>query len=319
MKRVLGYILLGLGAFLLVLAPLARFYIYPSLAKAPIDVYSKGTSVGSGTVFSIADLAEVQTDITSTRTTRGDVEASTDDLAVYDSFSNTADADGTTLTASIERVGFDRFTGVADPEFDSTVDTGEGPEAVTYEGQVFKMPFDTQQSNDYLWWDGSLRQATPIAFEGVEDIEGLRTYKFVQTIEPTKIAELDVPGDLVGSDQPSETIDRIYSNTRTIWIEPNTGAVVKGEEDQDSFGELDGERVLTITQAQVAYTPEAVTANVEEYSSLGSQLNLIRNVIPVWGAIIGVILLIIGGLLVWSSKDSRKRATAPASTTGAAV
>jgi hypothetical protein len=321
MKRVLGYILLGLGAFLLLLAPLARFYVYPSLAKAPIDVYSKGTSVGTGTVFSIADLAEVQTEITSTRTTRGDVEASTDDLAVYDSFSNTANADGETLTASIERVGFDRFTGVADPEFDSTVDSGggDGPESVTYEGQVFKMPFDTQQSDDYLWWDGSVQQATPISFEGAEDIDGLRTYKFVQTIEPTKIAELDVPGELVGSDEPAETIDRIYSNTRTIWIEPNTGAVVKGEEDQDSYGELDGERVLTITQAKVGYTPEAIAANVEEYSSLGSQLNLIKNVIPVWGAIIGVILLVLGGLLVWSSSGSRKRATAPASTTDATV
>jgi hypothetical protein len=320
-RRIVGLILIGLGAFLLVLAPLARFVIYPAVAKAPVDAYSKGTSVGSGTVFSIPDLAEVQTDITSTRTTRGDVEASTDDLAVYDSFSNTADGDGQTLTATIERVGFDRFTGVADPEFDSTVDSGggDGPESVTYEGQVFKMPFDTQQSDDYLWWDGSVQQATPIAFEGVEDVEGLRTYKFVQTIEPTKIAELDVPGELVGSDEPAETIDRIYSNTRTIWIEPNTGAVIKGEEDQDSYGELDGERVLTFTQVQVGYSPEVVTANVEEFGPLASQRNLVKNIIPVWGAIIGVILLVVGGLLVRTSTGSRKRASTPASTADATV
>jgi hypothetical protein len=310
MKRVLGFILLGLGVFFLVLAPLARFYIYPGVAKAPIDVYSKGTSVGEdATVFSIADLAEKKTDIASTRVTRGDVEASTDDLAVYDSFVDTADSKGTTLSASIERVGFDRFTGEADPDFEDTVDTGDGPEPVQYEGQVFKMPFNTGQK-DYPWWDGSLQQATPMVFDGVEDIEGLRTYKFVQTIEPTKIAELDVPGDLVGSDEPSETIDRIYSNTRTIWIEPNTGAVVKGQEQQDSYGELDGERVLTITKAEVGYTDEAIQANVDEYGPLGSQLNLLYSVVPVWGAIIGVILLIIGGLLVWSAGSGRKRASA---------
>ena len=48
MKRIAGYVLLGLGAFLLLLAPLSRFYVYPTLAKAPIDVYSQGTSVGPG-------------------------------------------------------------------------------------------------------------------------------------------------------------------------------------------------------------------------------------------------------------------------------
>ncbi len=313
MKRVLGYILLGLGAFLLVLAPLARFYMYPNLAKAPLDVFSKGTSTGDATVFSIADLAEVQTTISSTRTTRGDVEASTDDLAVYDSFVNTANAEGETLTASVERVGFDRFTGVADPDFESTVDTGEGAEPVQYEGQVFKMPFDAQQT-DYPWWDGSVQAAVPMVFEAVEDINGLRTYKYVQTIEPTQIAELDVPGDLVGSDEPAETIDRIYSNVTTIWVEPNTGAVIKGQTDQDSYGELDGERVLTITQGEIGYSEEAIQANVDEYGPLGSQLNLIKNVMPVWGAIAGVVLLIIGGLLVWTSTSSRKRASAPAAT-----
>ncbi len=313
MKRVLGYILLGLGAFLLVLAPLARFYMYPNLAKAPLDVFSKGTSTGDATVFSIADLAEVQTTISSTRTTRGDVEASTDDLAVYDSFVNTANAEGETLTATVERVAFDRFTGVADPDFESTVDTGEGAEPVQYEGQVFKMPFDAQQT-DYPWWDGSVQAAVPMVFEAVEDINGLRTYKYVQTIEPTQIAELDVPGDLVGSDEPAETIDRIYSNVTTIWVEPNTGAVIKGQTDQDSYGELDGERVLTITQGEIGYSEEAIQANVDEYGPLGSQLNLIKNVIPVWGAIAGVVLLIIGGLLVWTSTSSRKRASAPAAT-----
>lgn len=309
MKRVLGLVLLGLGAFLLVLAPLARFYIYPSVAKAPLDVYSQGTSLGPGsTVLSIGNLLsggdpEVQTDISSTRTTRGDVEASTDDLAVYDSFSNTTDSNGETLTASVERVGFDRFTGEADPDFEHTVDSGDGPEPVAYEGQVFKMPFDAKQT-DYPWWDGSIRQATPMVFESVEDINGLRTYKFVQTIEPTKIAELDVPGSVVGSDEDEVTLDRVYSNTRTIWIEPNTGAVIKGQEEQDAFAELDGERLFTITQANVGYSDEAIQANVDEFGPLGSQLNLIKNVLPVWGAIAGVILLIAGGLLVWFSRPN---------------
>jgi hypothetical protein len=312
MKRVVGFALLGLGAFLLILAPLARFYVYPSVAKAPLDVYSQGSSVGPGaTVFSVGELGEVQTDITSTRTTRGDVEASSNDTAVYDSFVNTTNSDGETLSASIERVAFDRFTGVATPDFEHLVDTGDGAQPVAYEGQVFKMPFDAQQT-EYAWWDGSIQQATPMVFDAVEVVNGLRTFKYVQTIEPTKIADLEVPGSLVGSDEAEVTLDRIYSNVRTIWIEPNTGAVVKGAEQQDSYAELDGERVLTITQADVGYTEEAIQANVDEYTPLASQLDLVKNVIPVWGAIIGVIMLIVGGLLVWSAGTGTRRASAEA-------
>lgn len=314
MARIIGLVLVGLGAFLLVLAPMARFVIYPGVAKAPIDVYSQGTSYGpDATVLSIANLAagedpEVQTDIESTRTTRGDVEASTDDLAVYDSFSNTTNSEGETLTASIERVGFDRFTGEADPDFENTVDNGDGPEPVAYQGQVFKMPFDAQQT-DYPWWDGSIQQATPMVFEAVEDVDGLRTYKYVQTIDATKIAEIDVPGDVVGSDEDTEAVDRMYSNVRTIWIEPNTGAVIKGQEEQDSYAEFEGRKVFTITKATVGYSDEAIQANVDEFGPLGSQLNLVKNIVPVWGAIAGVVLVVVGGLLVWASGSSRRRSS----------
>lgn len=311
MQRIIGFILIGLGVFLLVLAPMARFVIYPGVAKAPVDVYSQGTSTAQdATVLSIANLAagedpEVQTDIASTRTTRGDVEASSGDLTVYDSFSNTTDADGETLSATVERVGFDSFTGEADPEFEHTVDSGDGPEPVAYEGQVFKMPFDTKKT-EYPWWDGSIQAVTPMVFDSVEDIEGLRTYKFVQAIEPTKVDELDVPGAVAGSDEDEITLDRVYSNVRTVWIEPNTGAVIKGQELQDSYAELEGRKVFTITKADVGYSDEAIQANVDEFGPLGSQLNLVKNILPVWGAIAGVVLLIVGGLLVWFSRETTK-------------
>ncbi len=45
MRRVVTYGLLGVGCFLLALAPLLRFYVYPSLAKAPLDQDSQTVSV----------------------------------------------------------------------------------------------------------------------------------------------------------------------------------------------------------------------------------------------------------------------------------
>ena len=148
-----------------------------------------------------------------------------------------------------------------------------------------------------------------MVFEAVEDVDGLRTYKYVQTIDATKIAEIDVPGDVVGSDEDTETVDRIYSNVRTIWIEPNTGAVIKGQEEQDSYAEFEGRKVFTITKATVGYSDEAIQANVDEFGPLGSQLNLVKNIVPVWGAIAGVVLVVVGGLLVWASGSSRRRSS----------
>jgi hypothetical protein len=297
MRRVVGYILLGLGAFLLVLAPLARFVIYPGVAKAPIDVFSVGVSEGPGaTIFSVADLAEIETDLTSTRRTRGDVEASTDTVAVYDSFVNTADAEGETRSASTERAAFDRFTGEAVPGYGENIDG----EPVTHSGLVFKFPFNTQQQ-DYEFWDGSLREARPIQFEAVEELEGVEVYKFVQVIEPEVVSQLDIPGALVGSEEDSVTADRIYANTRTLWIEPNTGAIIKGQEEQDSYFEVDGVREVTATAVTIGYTEESIANNAEEFGGLGNLLNIVRNVIPVWGAIAGVLLLLLGFLLLRGS------------------
>ncbi len=299
MRRVIGYILLGLGAFLLVLAPLARFVIYPGVAKAPIDAYSVGVSDGpDATIFSVADLEEIEVDLTATRTTRGDVDASTDDVAVYDSFLNTADQDDETRSASVERAAIDRFSGQAVAGYGENIDG----EPVEHEGLVFKFPFNTQQE-DYLWWDATLMAAAPIAFEAAEDLQGLEVYKFVQTIPPTTTGELDLPGDLVGSDEETVTADRVYANTRTLWIEPNTGAIIKGEEEQDSYFEVDGERAITATEVTIGYTEQTVTDNVEEYSTLGNLLNLVRNVIPIWGAIAGVVLVVGGFLLARGPRE----------------
>ncbi len=36
MKRVIGFLLAGLGVFLLVLAAMLKFYVVPNLAQAPL-------------------------------------------------------------------------------------------------------------------------------------------------------------------------------------------------------------------------------------------------------------------------------------------
>lgn len=298
MRRTAAVLLVGLGAFLLVFAALAKFYAYPRLAVAPIDQDSMVSSAGSDvTVFDISILAERETDVLSTRFVVGDVEASQeadDGVAVWDTSVRTTDADGDLLSATLERAAFDQRSGLA------VNCCGEhyNEVPVDHEGLVFKFPFNTQQE-DYEFWDASVGEARTAVFSGVEEIDGVTVYRFVQTIEPTQIAEQDVPPSLVGeSGEDAITADRYYSNTRTLWVEPETGAILRGQEDQLSTLRVDGEDRLTLTDGIVGYTDEQVADNVETFASLSTQLSILRVWAPLVTLVLGLLALAGGAVLL---------------------
>jgi Porin PorA len=314
MRRNVGLVLLVVGALFLVLAPLLRWYAYPRLAVAPQDQAS--TTVSSGTdvtVFSIPALLagedpEVVTDVTSTRGTVSVVEdlpegTSTDDVAVWETVVDTTNADGDTLTATRSIVAFDRRTGAGVEGYGQSIDG----DPIDHEGQILKFPFGTEQ-RDYEFWDIALREATPAVFDGEDEIDGMTVYRFVQTIEPTVVSQLEVPGSLAGSDAPSIEADRTYANTRTLWVEPETGVIIRGQEEQDTVLVYQGDEVATITSGTIRYTDEQVQANVDEYRPLASQLNLVGTVLPLVLGVLGVIGLIAGVLLLRTPYTPRRAA-----------
>src|SRR5947209_4465570 len=97
LMKVLGRVLYGLGIFLLVLAPLLRFYAYPHLAVVPIDQVSDTTSVGpNSTVFYLDGLTVKNgVELTYKRRVIGNVAESNKaggNIAVWDTFSAGTDA-----------------------------------------------------------------------------------------------------------------------------------------------------------------------------------------------------------------------------------
>ena len=123
MRRVIGLILIGLGAAFLVLAPMVKFYAVPTLSVAPLDLDPNNTSNSSGTVTTVVDLAtgteKSNVELNSTRRTKADVAASQqagNNIAVYDSLSVislASDPSGKPyLPASPERYAFNRTTTV---------------------------------------------------------------------------------------------------------------------------------------------------------------------------------------------------------------
>jgi Porin PorA len=308
---------MGVGAFLLTLALLSRFYVYDQLAVAPVDQDSTSTLVGpDATVFDISTMEEITTDLTTTAVTIGDVDAAEDaggDTVVWVNTSSTEDSDGVVRSRSIDRVAFDAHTGEAVNccgEYYSSVEGEEEP--VEHEGLVFKFPFGTEKKT-YDWWDTSLLDTVPIEFEEVEEVEGVETYRFSHTIEPTQVGTIDLPAELLGAEgDEAVTGDRMYSNIRTLWVEPRTGVVIKRQEQQNNTIAYDGVDQITTTEVTTAFTEDDIKANADEYGGLSTQLNLIQNIVPLVGLILGLGLLVVGLVLVLAARRGEAPVDEPA-------
>ena len=263
---VFGRVFAGIGRIVEVLC-------YDQLAVVPFN--STATTISATKPGADAEYLDIKQPrwstgpLKSTRVITGNVKRSKEasnelgrDVAIWDMYSCTdkpdfdCGADQTPLSSTIDLVAFDRTTGLAvDWEGSTSVSGGEIIKPEGFEGQYFKFPFDTQKRS-YQFWDGTMNRATTAEFVGEGEVDGLAVYKFRQTIEPTKSGTIDVPGDLVGEDANTVTADRMYANVRTFSVEPTTGVILIGGEQQDCYLAVGGERKLTTTKATLGYTDE---------------------------------------------------------------
>ena len=259
----------------------------------------------------------------STRNVVGDVEASEKasdelgrDIAVWETLVYTDEpgaevsSDSPPKSGTHDLVAFDRHTGETVKCCDTYTSTSaddrgvEEKDTIGFEGLYFKFPFQTEKKT-YNFWDGSLREAPEIEFKEAETIEGLEVYRFEQVIPATTVGNITAPASFFGIDEEGDvTLDRVYSNTRTLWIEPETGVIIRGQEDQLSVAEYEGEQVATLTDVTIGYNPETISDNVDTYSALSTQLKLIRIWVPIIGGILGLLLLAAGLVMLRSSRRS---------------
>jgi hypothetical protein len=312
MRRNLAPVLIGLGAFLLVAGVLVRFYAYPRLAVAPVDIDSTTRLEAKGATIFNSDpkvLAEMETDLNVVSVTRGNVgatEEAEDGTLVWAQTTRVTSADGVDRSLSTEQAAHDEVTGAAvdaaedvnwvETPFDTT--PGEEPEIrrvpVERTGQIFKFPFGTEKKT-YQYWDGDIEQAPDATFEGEEEIDGLTVYKFVQSIPATKIGTRDVPASVFGLKGDAVEADSVYAVERTMWVEPQTGAIIDRSEKQLSTVEYDGHEIRA-TDATFQYTDEQVTSNVDKASSKAMLLSLASGAGWIALAVLGL-LVIVGGVL----------------------
>ena len=303
MRKVAGLIALGLGAFLLVTALMLKVYAYPSLAKVPLDQYSKSVSQGQNMEAFYASELETKSGLTltSTRFVKADQAAQTKEggnVAVWDSFVRSTDQNGVVLSAGLQRVAMDRTTGEAVQCCDTYNAASEDPAdrtATEYKGLIFKMPFDAQKKT-YQWWDNTLLKPVDAKFVRTENLFGTDVYVYRMVIPATAYTQQEVPASITGdtTTKGNVTVDRVYENTRTLWVEPNTGIVVKGEELLNTRFQKDGQDVVTLQKGTIGYDDATVKANAEDAGDKGSKLALVHSTLPLTFLILGVILLLVG-------------------------
>ncbi len=298
--RAIGLGLLGLGAFLLAGALAVRLFLEPAVVKLPLDQTAAPTAVGTDVDFfdlsAQKQLRGLEADVR--QQVKGDAgsEAAGEDVAVWNFGSTVTGTDGTLFNAGTYRVCLDRRTAVA---VECEVDHVDYDDDVAVEGLTLTFPFGTEK-RDYDVFNSTTRQAFPATFEGTEELGGLDVYRFQVSIPETVIRSTEVPGALAGEpDQANVAADVVYSNERTIWVEPTSGVIVTSEEHPVTVLKgPEGRTGATILAGTFAGDQDTIAAGVQRAKDFRGQITLVSTILPLVLAGLGLLALLTGALLI---------------------
>ncbi|MFD5590881.1 DUF3068 domain-containing protein [Streptomyces griseorubiginosus] len=300
----ISLILLGLGTFLLVLAPLLAWYVEPRAAVNPIDIDQTAVYRGTGSVFDTEQVKTVPDQrITVTQRVRGDVEDSerSGRAAVWD-VTTTVDTDKSLPAADPhDALEFVPHRWVMDRRTTKPVHCcGEKP---YIEGEAYlKFPFDVQRRS-YQWWDNSLGSTVTLHFRGTKKVQGYTGYRFTGTVAPAKVGTRLVPGTIVDEpDRPQVLAEEWYSNHGIeLVVDQRTGRVVYAQVGPRRTLRAPGAKkdaVVLLDSRKIAFTSATQKDAVRLAKRDSGQLRAVGTTLPIGGAVAGFILAVVGGVLV---------------------
>jgi hypothetical protein len=169
------------------------------------------------------------------------------------------------------------------------------PNTVQQPGLNFKFPFGTEK-RDYKMFDATGKLTANVKFDGEDTLKGLDVYRFVATVKSTKLDSQDVPGSLIGHDEPTVKADRYYQDTRTIWVEPATGVLVaatdKSKQELVAPDESPGSGTV-VYDGTMKLTGKTVDDNIKQATDNTGRLSLLTTwPIVLW--IVGAVLVVAG-------------------------
>jgi hypothetical protein len=311
MRRVLGLVLTGLGAFFLVLALLLRFYLPGQVIKDPLNEYVVTTVIGHNiSYFSAARLKEL-TGVTAkaTSTVEGDVAAGSSSTAVWNSFLAVEDlTNRKPIEYAAQRSAFNRRTGEIVDCCGAYVSSSVGPTVKGHQsGLAFAWPIGTQKQS-YDVFDATLGKPEPFRYEGAATLDGMTAYKFVEQVTNQQFSSETLPGSLAGyPGLPSVTLPEYVTETNTFWVDPVTGAPLDVTEDRTlALENITGATKLIIFKGVFTGTPQDVASAVNSANSLHLKIDFVEDIGPLVGLVLGLALLAAGITLILRQRDNEE-------------
>jgi hypothetical protein len=309
MRRVIGLILAGLGAFLIILALLLPTYITSQVVKFPINTYVVTTLLGTNVSYFSPSLVRPVPAATMrvTDTVKGDGAASTSSTAVWNEFTYLYDVtNAKVFQYSSRRAAFDRRTSQLVDCCGAHVGGNTSIHQSGLSGYVWPIG---AQPQTYQVFDTTLNRPMPYTYAGMSTIHGIDVYRFVERVSHSRAGSQTVPGSLVGSPgQASVTLPEYYTATNTDYVDPRTGAILDVTEAQKlTLEDATGAQRLLLFNGTLAMTPQSVQAAVNLDQSGRNKLTLLQVVLPIVLGVVGLVALVAGILLARRPAGQHRR------------
>ena len=304
-----GLTLTGLGAFLVVLAAMCRFYLPGQVVKFPLNEYSVTTLTGTKvSYFSQQTGAEVNgATVRAISTVEGDVAAGNSSTAVWNEITGVFDitkSPQVPISYTTQRLAFDRRTGVLVNCARCGAEVGTA--RPHFAGQGYVWPIGTQPQT-YQVFNTSLMKPEPFNYIGTATIDGMSVDVFVQPINNQKVGTVTLPGSLVGiTDQATVTLPEYLTATNTYYVDPVAGSPVKVVEAQNETLEnpSTGTTALVLFNGTLSSTPQTIATAVRTSKHYGDEISALQDIGPLVGVLVGLVLLACGiALLVITGRD----------------
>ncbi|MDT4925878.1 MAG: hypothetical protein QOG01_3591 [Pseudonocardiales bacterium] len=294
MRRTFGAVLIGLGLFGLVLAILMPTVVVNGSKKTPLDLDITQVSSGSAKLLDpeTNQLKDVQ--LRATRVVKSDSHASDGtNTTVFETLCIVVvegktpnclpSSDPRLLSVTTDRVTSDRRTAesVHVPKYHENVN---GNTSVRHTGLSYKWPIDAQKKT-YQFFSPDLGQAFPAVYQGTSTIKGLTVYKYVSETgtQPYKVNGL---------------FDGTYTDTRTVWVEPHTGAIINGTEHQvQAIIDKNTNESSVALDTTLSFDQSAIDFQANFAKTKINDLKLAQIWAPLVLAIVGLAALV-GGILL---------------------
>jgi hypothetical protein len=303
MRRVTGLVLSALGAFLIVLALLTRFVVVGEAVKYPLNEDTVTNLIAhNASYFSPQQVAEIKGATLEDTYTVEDNGTGSSSTAVWKEFSYVYDqTNDSTVNYSTQQLAFDR----SNAQLVNCCGTFVGTDThVPVTGLGYVWPFNAQKKT-YQVFDTTVLKAFPAVYSGTATVDGISTYKYVETIPATQDGSVKLPGTLVGLTSSADvTLPEYYSSTTTEYVDPITGGPVRGTSQQYSYLEnSSGTPVLTLVKANFVTTPASEASVASTIKHDDTDIDIIKNIVPLVTGIVGIIVLAIGLILAFTRRQ----------------